>query len=43
MQEEKIISFNRYAETIRQKEKNMGYQCFATEDRLAWFCDLLIC
>ncbi len=43
MQEEKIISFNRYAETIRQKEKNMGYQCFATEDRLAGFCDLLIC
>lgn len=43
MKEEKVISFNHYVENVRQKEKNMGYQCFATEDRLAGYCDLLIC
>lgn len=43
MPEENIISFSRYAEKLKQKEKNIGYQCFATEDRLAGFCELLIC
>lgn len=43
MKEAKVMSFRHYAERIRQKEKNMGYQCFATEERLAGFCDLLIC
>lgn len=43
MKQQTVISLAGYMKAMEQKEKNIGYMCFATEERLAGYCDLLIC
>ncbi len=40
---ENIICFENYRHQLQNKEKAEHYDCFVTEDRLAGFCELLIC
>lgn len=40
---ENIICFENYRHQLQNKDKTEHYDCFVTEDRLAGFCELLIC